>query len=132
MNLEQLLADGSDFPDKGMYGEALKQARKKKREALMEGLVETATQVEAAINEIVGDIRSIRRSEKIFLTKLEKMNRAKLYLEETGNPLPFFYASAQAKPSIQAMRFCQRVGVEVPSHDSPLWEVPKDWQPSNS
>ena len=125
MNLEQLLNDSGNFPDKGMYGEALQQARKKKREALMEALVETATQVEAAVNQIVGDGREVRRQEAL-LAKLEKVNRAKQYMEETSNPLPFF------KESVQALRLCQRVVVKVSDYDSTLWDVPKDWQPSNS
>jgi len=106
----------------GVARQAMEQASAQANARLATQLVEILNTAENALNNAVAQVRTIRKQEKIALGVLKRIKDGKEYLEQTGNPLPFFAATGD---SHGAQQFCRAVGVALPDTDDNLWKISK-------
>lgn len=106
---------------KGIVAEALQKARDNRKESLLKIAVEIVGHVDRIQSSFVAILRDMRRQEKTHKERLEKMNRAAEYFENTGNFAPLM----EFCPHLAA--YCSALGVDMPTENEK--KIPANWKP---
>lgn len=131
MNYEDYLKDINNIDDEasgvvesGIFADAKKERARKAQEAMTASTTTMLGNYENSVKDCVTNIRNYRHQLKRVQELLSKLNRAYEYANETGNILPLSHLCGGAW-------HLERAGIQLPKHDSPLWNVPKEWQPAS-
>lgn len=106
----------------GFLAEAMKLVEEENKKKLGQVAVQIVRDIGATKDQLVNQLRAIRKQEKTQKEQLAKFTRAVSYYAETGNfgPLaPFLYH--------QVRNCCAQLGVQQPTAKEQ--EVPADWVP---
>jgi lipopolysaccharide biosynthesis regulator YciM len=82
------------------------------------------SQFSDSLGRIVRELRGVRQLEKGLSKKVKMLDRAIKFFAESGNPLPVFRITGDV---LAASRFCDRIGITVPSVVDPAWAVPSEF-----
>lgn len=111
----------------GIMAEARAVAAKANKEKVLGVAVEQLGILETGLISQQNTVRDYRVTFKRELKKLEKLDRAVKYANETGNFIPALYLHGGLN---SVNRMADKLGAERVSEKDKVLEVPKDWKPA--
>jgi len=79
------------------------------------------------VQNAVRRLRELRKQEKQARQALEEIARAVTYFHETGDPLPMHKVGVHGVENL-----VRTTGEDFPQWDSKEFDIPEDWEPSDS